>query len=141
MFKNVFLLSISSSLFSTVFSYVYMNIYFHKIVDFSESFGITAVFINNLIAFMIGFFVFLGIKKLIKKESISEFTFNLLVTMITFMSIFHVLQMTDPEFKNEEAGVMIDYYKCYLMPLLFFPALSWFVLKPIFIKNNYFKIL
>ena len=43
--------------------------------------------------------------------------------------------MSNCKFKNEEAGVMIDYYKCYLMPLLFFPALSLFVLKPIFIKK------
>ena len=135
MFKNIFLLAIVSTVFSSIFSFVYMNIYFEKIVNFSESFGILSVFTNTLFAFMIGSFVYFGITKLIKKDNIADSVFNLIVTMVTFMSIFQVLQMVDPEFKNEDASVMVDYYKCYLMPLLFFPALSWFVLKPIFIKK------
>ena len=37
-------------------------------------------------------------------------------------------------FKNEDAQMMIDYYKGFVMPMLFFPALSWMTFKPLFIK-------
>jgi hypothetical protein len=45
-----------------------------------------------------------------------------------------VLKSNDPTFKNEDAELMKDFFKGFLMPMLFFPALSWFTFKPLIIK-------
>jgi hypothetical protein len=43
--------------------------------------------------------------------------------------------MDDPKFKNEDAQLFIDYFKGFIMPLIFFPVLSYFTIKPLFEKN------
>jgi hypothetical protein len=40
--------------------------------------------------------------------------------------------MDDPILKNEDAALMIDYFKGFLMPLLFVPTLSWMSFRPLF---------
>lgn len=136
MFKNIFLLAASSSILASTACVVYSKMYFSVLVDFSEAVGIVKVLTNCVLVAMAGCFVLYVINKIIKKEHIAEFIFNLLMTMTTFASIFILLKLDDPVFKNEDALLMIDYYKGFVMPMLFFPALAWVTLKPLFIKRN-----
>lgn len=135
MFKNIFLLAVSSSILAATACLIYSKMYFSVLVDFSEAVGIVKVLSNCVLAAMIACFVFFAINKIIKKEHIAEFVFNLLMTLATIASVFLVLKSNDPEFKNEDALMMIDYYKGFVMPMLFFPALAWVTLKPLFLKK------
>jgi hypothetical protein len=86
---------------------------------------------------MIGTFasiLFFGISKIITNKSIATFLFNLLLSGVSIALVFYVLKSNDPTFKNEDAELMKDFFKGFLMPMLFFPALSWFTFKPLIIK-------
>lgn len=84
---------------------------------------------------MILCFLYFGIKKAIKKEFISEFIFNTLVAFFSIAITFLALKMKDPDFKNPDTALMVDFYKGFIMPMIFFPALSWFALRPLFFRN------
>lgn len=135
MFKQVFLLSLTSGILSTIVCIVYSQMYFSKLVDFSESISIIKLLTNCLLVAMTVFFVYIGLTKLIKKIFLAEFVFNLLLTLTSIASVFYVLKSDDPMFKNEDAALMIDYYKGFVIPMLFFPSLMWFTLKPLFIRK------
>jgi hypothetical protein len=76
-----------------------------------------------------------GANRLVKNVRTGDFLFNLVLSGVSFAAVFMVLKMEDPIFKNEDAQLMIDYYKGFFMPLLFFPALSWMTMKPLFTLN------
>jgi hypothetical protein len=135
MFKNIFFLGLTSSFLATAACMVYSQMYFSILVDFSEATGIMTVLTNCLIGAMAACFVFIALTKLIKKTFIAEFVFNLLVTLASISAVFLLLKSNDPVFVNEDAQLMIDYYKGFVMPMLFFPALAWFTLKPIFVRK------
>lgn len=134
-FKNVFFLGLSSGILATVACLVYTKGYFSMLADFSEVTGVIKLLSNCMLATMVACFVFFALNYLIKNPAIAEFIFNLLVTLASVATVFVVLKSNDPEFKNEDTMLMIDYYKGFLMPMIFFPALAWFTLKPLFIKK------
>lgn len=106
------------------------------LVDFTEATGLIKVLSYSLLCAMSACFLFVGLNKLIKKQFIAEFIFNLLVTLASIIAVFLLLKSNDPEFKNEDAQLMVDYYKGFVMPMLFFPALAWFTLKPLFVRKS-----
>lgn len=134
MFKNIFITGIVSGIVAAVACFVYAKLYSNILVDFSEAVGVVKLLSNCMLVSMIGCFVFFGISKAIKKNGIAEFIFNFLFTISTIAAVFVFLKENDPEFKNEDAQMMIDYYKGFIMPMLFFPALSWMTFKPLFVK-------
>lgn len=135
MFKGAFLTAIISGVVATIACLVYSNFYAGILVDFTEATGIIAVLSNCMMFSMVGCFVYFGLSKIIKNQRFAEFFFNLLVTIASLAAVFLFLKSDDPEFKNEDAQMMIDYYKGFVMPMLFFPALSWMTFKPLFIKS------
>ena len=135
MFKGAFLTGIISGVAATIACLVYSNFYAGLLVDFTEATSVIAVLSNCMMVSMIGCFVYFGLSKIIKNNRFAEFSFNLLVTIASLASVFLFLKSDDPEFKNEDAQMMIDYYKGFVMPMLFFPALSWMTFKPLFIKS------
>lgn len=135
MFKKYFLLAILSCALSVSISMVYTQIYYSRIVDFSQGLSMSSIVLKNIIASMSACFLFFVLNKLIKKSFLAEFIFNGLVFMVTFSAIFYVLEIQDPEFKDENIAIMVDYFKCFLMPVIFFPALSWYSIKPLFFKH------
>ena len=135
MFKNVFFLGLSAGILATVACLIYSNLYYSILVDFSEGAGLVKLLSNCMLATMIGCFVYFGVSKLIKKANVAEFIFNLLITLASIAIVFYVLKSDDPLFKEDsDASFMSDYYKTFIMPMLFFPALAWVTLKPLFIK-------
>lgn len=135
MFKKVFLLSISSCILSILICFIYSNFYFSKIIDFSEVVNLNYLILRNVILFMTFCFLYFGIKTAIKKEFISEFIFNTLAVVFSIGFTFITLKMKDPVFKNPDTALMVDFYKGFIMPMIFFPVLSWFSLKPLFFRN------
>ena len=135
MFKSSFLTGIASGIVATIACLIYSNLYASILVDFTEATSITFLLANCMMVSIIACFVFFGITKIIRNQRIAEFTFNLLLTFSSIGLVFLFLKSNDPEFKNEDAQLMIDYYKGFVMPMLFFPALSWMTFKPLFIKS------
>lgn len=134
MFKKYFFLGIFSALSSVAMAYIYSKIYFSVIADFSEGFSLLFYTTFYLSIGMIACFIMVGFRKLLFNKIISEVVFNSTFSIASLFLVFYLLQMNDPEFSKEEAIIMEDYYKGFVIPMLFFPALTWFSLKPLFIK-------
>lgn len=120
---------------ATVAGVVYTGFYFKVLVDFSEAAGFTQILSMCMMVSMIACFIGYGLNTLIKKKFLAELILNLLFALLSIGSVFYVLKSNDPQFKNEDAQLMIDYYKGFIMPMLFFPALSWFTFKPLFFQK------
>lgn len=133
MFKKTFLLAVVSGLMASLVSIVYVSGY-KTLVDFSEIASYANIFSYNFLFAMIACFLFFGISSVLKNKSIATFLFNALLSLLSIGLVFYVLKAEDPTFKNEDAELMKDFFKGFLMPMLFFPALSWFTFKPLFIK-------
>ena len=69
---------------------------------------------------------------LLKQGILADLLSGLLFSAATVALVFYVLKMQDPVFKTEDAQLFVDFYKGFLMPMLFFPLLAWFTLKPLF---------
>jgi hypothetical protein len=105
-----------------------------KIADFTEHSGFMYLLAFSLMI-TIGTSILAGISyRLIRNQALASFTIHVILSGISMALVFYVFKMDDPVFKNEDAAAMIDYYKGYLIPFVFIPALSWLSFKPLFIK-------
>jgi len=134
MFKNSFFLGLIAGIASSIACYAYSKFYYSIIVDFSE-----AVNLTTILAGCFGFTVFAaimryGLKRIINSNRLSEVSVNLIISMVSIGLVFYVLNTNDPQFKNEDAQLMADFYKGFIMPMLSFPALAWFTFTPLFTK-------
>lgn len=135
MFKKFFLLGLISALASTLVCIGYTQVYYEKIVDFSEANGILLLFSYSLLAAMIACVLAFSIHSIIKHQKIADVLFNLLFAIASVTGVFVVLAAKDPDFQTENAQLFAEFYKGFLMPMLFFPFLTWFTLKPLIIKS------
>lgn len=135
MLKQIFINGLVSGVLAIIASLVYTKGYFSILVDFSEGIGSTTIILHCLIAAMSASLIYMVLFKLISHKSLADFIFNLLFAIVSLGLVFYVLNSPDPEFNNEDAAIFVDYYKGFLMPMLFFPALGWMIAKPLFIKN------
>lgn len=137
MFKKFFILGLISSIGAMSAGILYASFYYGylfedmKMVDFSEAISISLI-VTASIAVCIGASIlsFL-IHSFLKNQKIASFTFSLLFALATIASVFIVLKANDPSFQSEDAQIMADYYKGFIMPMLFFPFLSWYTFKPL----------
>lgn len=134
MFQRFFFLAVISGLFSSVVSWIYSSIYKNMIADFTEVSGYWRLLcFSTMITIGISILA-AGIYALLKNKSVASFVSQFILSGISVSLVFYVFTMNDPEFKNEDSMAMIDYFKGYLIPFLFIPALSWMSFKPLFIK-------
>jgi hypothetical protein len=119
MFARIFSLGIISSLFATFVSVVYTSFYTNVIVDFSEVASVIKILAYNVMIGTFASILFFGISKIITNKSIATFLFNLLLSGVSIALVFYVLKSNDPTFKNEDAELMKDFFKGFLMPMLF----------------------
>jgi hypothetical protein len=130
MFRKNFLHGIIAGVLSSVAGIIYYHIYyFANEADFSK-------IVNplNIVSLNISFCLVIGIihsilTKLFKKNP--EFLFNLTISIFTFLLILFPLSITLPfsiKYPELFPGLVI--------PMLFFPAFSWFTLNPLFDKQK-----
>lgn len=136
MLKQIFFNGLVSGVLAIIASLVYTNGYFSILVDFSEGVTVPSIILNCLMVAMGASLLYMLLAKIFKNLIIADFIFNLLFAVASLGMVFYVLNSPDPEFKNEDAALFIDYYKGFIMPMLFFPALGWMIAKPLLIKNN-----
>jgi len=134
MFKRFFFLALVSGLFSSLVSWIYSSIYKSMIVDFTEASGYWHLLCFSLMITLGISILGSGIYILTKNKSLASFICNFILSGFSISLVFYIFTMDDPELKNEDAVAMIDYFKGYLIPIAFIPALSWMSFKPLFIK-------
>ena len=133
--------SYSAALLSAIACFLYATFYYTLLFDFSE--GLSKVFIfiaffkNCLLAATLMSIIYYSLKGfLLKRGILADLLSGLLFSAATVALVFYVLKMQDPVFKNPDAQLFVDFYKGFLMPLLFFPLLAWFTLKPLFLLKT-----
>lgn len=134
MFKNYFFLGLIAGIFSSLVALAYTHLYASKIVDFTEATSYVHLLAFGLMITMGSAVVNFGLTKVISNLKIADFVLNFLLSGVSIYFVFHILQQNDPEFKDENAAIMIDYFKGYMMPLAFIPALSYFSFRSLFTK-------
>jgi hypothetical protein len=130
MFKKIFFLSISAGIFSAVACIVYNKVYFfatetnfEKLVNAGSLLGI------NMIACIVAGIGYYLLGKWFGRRC--DMIFNILFTMLSFASIMAPFAISLPlDIKNPEL------FPGLAVPMHFFPAISWFTLKPFFFKDS-----
>ena len=134
--SRIILHSFSTALLSAMACFLYATFYY-TLVDFSEGLSKVVIFItffkNCLLSAIIMSVIYYLLKGfLLKRGILADLFSGLLFSSATVALVFYVLKMQDPVFKTEDAQLFVDFYKGFLMPMLFFPLLAWFTLKPLF---------
>ena len=134
--SRIILHSFSTALLSAMACFLYATFYY-TLVDFSERLSKVVIFItffkNCLLSAIIMSVIYYLLKGfLLKRGILADLLSGLLFSSATVALVFYVLKMQDPVFKTEDAQLFVDFYKGFLMPMLFFPLLAWFTLKPLF---------
>jgi hypothetical protein len=138
MFKNIFFAGLTASIFGTLISvaYIYVFKYSPLEVDFTEKASLMYLMSFNFMIGMITCFGYFALAKLFKKEKIAAFIVGFLLSGAAIALALKFMFTVDTQlvFKNENAELYKDFYYFILAPVAFFPVLSWFTFKPIFIK-------
>ena len=129
--------ALTASAFSAIVCYCYAAFYFNLIVDFSEGASMWSLIgrffvLSGLLTLPISICYQLVIHFFPKKNRLGEFLLGLIFSGLTIGLVFYVLKMKEPVFKKEDSLLFVDFYKGFLMPMLFFPLLSWFTFKPFY---------
>ena len=135
--KRAIIHALTASVFSAIVCYCYAAFYFNLIVDFSEGASMWSLMgrffvLSGLLTLPISICYQLVIHFFPKKNRLGEFLLGLIFSGLTIGLVFYVLKMKEPVFKKEDTLLFVDFYKGFLMPMLFFPLLSWFTFKPFF---------
>jgi hypothetical protein len=130
MAKKLFFQGIGAGILSAVACIIYNRIYFFATeIDFSKVVNIPVLVGINMLACMLaaaGYGVF---KKILKKNS--DIFFNFTFTILSFASVIFPISISLPlDIKNPEL------FPGLTVPMHFFPALAWFTIRPLFIKET-----
>lgn len=134
MFKRFFFLGAASGVFASFIAWIYSSMYKDMIADFTEVTGFWHLLCFSLMVTLGISIIGATIYAILKNKSLAAFICNFILSGFSISLVFYVFLMDDPEFKNEDTMAMIDYFKGYMIPFVFIPALSWMSFKPLFIK-------
>ena len=130
MIKKALLLAVVSGILAGVASIIFQKVYnsslgadFTKIVKPS---GLVLVCVIGNILAGLGYWV---LTKLLKSKG--EIVFNFIYVLLSFASIMGAFA-----FKLPFDAATPELFPGLVVPMHFFPALAWFTLKPIFIRNQ-----
>lgn len=134
MFRQLFILGLVSGGASSFACYIYASQYW-QLVDFSEATSVPFLVGMCFAVAMLACFGNFGLRKLIKKPALADFVFNAVFSMLSITMVFVILIAEDPQFENPDVALMAEYFKGYLMPIVFFPSLTWFTFKPLIVRQ------
>ena len=139
MFKNIFFTGLIASIFGTLISVLYIFVFKYSPleVDFTEKASFQYLLGFNMFIGMSTCFIYFALIKLFKKEQITSFIVGFVLSgaSIVIALLFMFKVDTQLAFKNENAELYKDFYYFILAPISFFPVLSWFTFKPLFIRK------
>ena len=127
MFRNHFFHGILSGIMAALAAIIYNRIHiFATETDFSKIINPGTMISLNLIVcllFSIAFYFF----SLKWKKPVAILIFNILISIISFAFVVFPISVSLPlDIKNPEL------FPGLAVPMVFFPAISWFTFKPIF---------
>ena len=129
MFKRVFFHGLTASILSVVAAIIYNRIYFFATeTDFSKVLGLRRIIGFSLLACMMAVLVNYGIIRWLKKKG--EIIFNFLFSVFSFAAVMIPISITLPlnvQFPELFPGLAV--------PMVFFPAIAWYTVNPLFIHN------
>jgi hypothetical protein len=127
MFRNALFLGITTSVLSSIGAITYAANYNSQIHDYSGFLSYVSIASACVFVSIFACIMFWAATMLMKNTG--EIIFNIVFAFGTMSSIYFPLNST---IENDSFG----YFMVYAIPLHFFPVLSWFVLRPVFIKGS-----
>ena len=129
MFKRSMLLGVVSGILAGIASVVYQRVYSSSLgVDFSAIAKPAGIIISSVVGCLIAGAGFGLLSKWLKSNA--EIVFNLIFVILSFASILPAFAAKLPLDTNSP-----ELFPGLVIPMHFFPALAWFTLKPLFIKQ------
>lgn len=126
MFKRVFFLGIAASVFSAIAGIIYNRIYFFATeIDFSKILNTVSIIGMSLMMCLLISFLYWTLINLLKSKG--EIMFNFLLAILSFVMVIIPISISLPlQIKNPEL------FPGLAVPMVFFPALAWHTLRPLF---------
>jgi ABC-type branched-subunit amino acid transport system permease subunit len=130
MFKKSLLLGIVSGLLAGVAGVIYARVYYSiNEADFSKVASAVHILAASLFGGVLAAIGYSLLTRWLKDKG--EIVFNLLFTLISFATLLAPIAMRLP--RNIDTP---ELFPGMVIPMHFFPALAWFTLKPMFIRNK-----
>lgn len=136
MFARSLFLGIASGVLATVACLILQMVYkVSMTVDFSLLIPWWKYLASCMFGCVLASIGFAAIMKVMPKSG--EIVFNFLFAALTMASIALPLKymVFDPETLSPEVSFELDYVQPFAIALHFFPIISWFTLKPLFIRR------
>lgn len=126
MFKRVFLQAILASLLAFIASVIYKKIYFFATeVDFSRVLSLSRLAALSILISMGVAFLNYGLSRWLQRRG--EIVFNFLFSIITFACVMIPISISLPlNVQNPELFPGLG------VPMVFFPAMAWYTVNPLF---------
>jgi ABC-type branched-subunit amino acid transport system permease subunit len=132
MFKKALLLGIVSGLLAGVAGVIYARIYYEiNEADFSKVVTGIKIVAASLLGGVLAAIGYTLLDRWLKTRG--EIVFNLVFTLISFVTLVIPIAAKLPPTIDPQTLFL---FPGMVIPMHFFPALAWFTLKPIFIKNK-----
>ena len=129
MFKKALLLGIVSGLLAGVAGLIYARVYYTaNEADFSKVASTIRILSSSLFGGVLAAIGYTALVKALKNKG--EIVFNLAFTILSFASLLLPIA-----FKLPLTIETPELFPGMVIPMHFFPALGWYTLKPLFIKN------
>jgi ABC-type branched-subunit amino acid transport system permease subunit len=129
MFKKALLLGIVSGLLAGVAGLIYARVYYTaNEADFSKVASTIRILSSSLFGGVLAAIGYTALVKALKNKG--EIVFNLVFTILSFASLLLPIA-----FKLPLTIETPELFPGMVIPMHFFPALGWYTLKPLFIKN------
>jgi hypothetical protein len=129
MFKRVFFHGLTASILSAVAAIVYKRIYFFATeTDFSKVLDLQRIIGLSLLICLVASLVNYGLIKWLKKKG--EIIFNFLFSIFSFAAVMIPISITLP------LNVQLpELFPGLTVPMVFFPAIAWYTVNPLFTHN------
>ena len=129
MFKKALILGIVSGLLAGVAGLIYAHLYYSiNEADFSKVASSVRIVASSLAGGVLAAIGFTLLNNWLKNNG--EIVFNLLFSIISFASLLMPIA-----FKLPTSLETPELFPGMVIPMHFFPALAWFTLKPLFIRQ------
>jgi len=126
MFKTTFVHGLIAAVLASVAAFIYNHIYFFATeVDFSKIINTGSIIGFSVLICITATFIYYALVKWLRKKG--EIIFGFLFSVVSFASVMIPISVSLPlDIKNPEL------FPGLAVPMIFFPAIAWFTLKPLF---------
>jgi hypothetical protein len=130
MLKRLLLLGVVSGILAGIVALIYQKVYSSSVgADFSDIAKPAGIIISNIVGCIIAAFGYWILAKWLKNKT--EIVFNFIFVILSFASMLPAFAVKLPLTVNSP-----ELFPGLVIPMHFLPALAWFTLEPLFIKNG-----